>query len=229
MDFNPVKLCIPVRLKGTWDSWLPDDVIVALTSISQYVTSFYPCDCYVTASMVAMNVFHKPIPTQREKEAMRDALNKLVDIEPEWIQKSKTGQIWKINSSKIRKPDTSKYAYTYFLYREIVHINNVTVKGRMNYIAFYLKFRSLFDKDYGVCHFSQDTIAKMTNTKIETIKDRVSKFDKYEIIKIYHPRVERFEDMYNRKPNVYYLPGEYDKAERYVKEVQSKSQSAQSD
>lgn len=219
--FRPEKVFIPTRKKGSWDNWLPDEAILTYAVLAQYSFGFYPINIEITPTMIAMILFRTgERPTSAQIKYAKIGLCILYEENPQWVTPiNENKSRWMINSIKIREIDKDAYAYTYLAYKEILIISKLYDRYKTENMAFYVKFRSTFDVKYGINHFSKEQLSKCMHIKFDTLKTRIQKLIDKKLILVYHPPTNQIVDRFAGDSNIYYLPGDFDKADKYNKET----------
>ena len=218
IEIKPIKLFIPIRERGSWDSWFSDNAIIVLAAIAGDIMAKYPEDVYVNVSSIAMNIFNTHDPSTEQRTYIKNGFDEICKINSSWVAKIEESDLfWKINTSALKEMDGKKYQYVPFHYTDVMDIIHKFSKSKLVYAAFYLKFLSIFDYRYEVCYFSQKYMADIMGVTKTTIQNRLRKLEKYKMIYSYHPYTENYIN-YNKETNVYFLPGGFDKAEKYLKE-----------
>ena len=81
---------------------------------------------------------------------------------------------------------------------------------------------STFDIKYGINHFTKEQLSKYMNMSINTVKSRIQKLLEKKLLFAYHSPVIQNMNTFAGESNIYYLPGDFDKAEKYYKETRKK-------
>lgn len=218
-DIRETALYIPIRKRGDWKSWFPDDVIVVLAAIMGNVVGVYPCDAYINASCIAMDVFQTEKLNTEQRKYIRDGIDKIYNINPDWISPVSDNKLfWKINTKNIRTMNKEKYYYVKFYYSDIKDIIKEIPRRKITYAAFYLKLKSTFDWKYNVGYFKQDYLATIMDTTADTICHRIKDLKKIKKICVMNRTFINKDGETRNMSNIYYLPGDKEKAEKYAKE-----------
>lgn len=224
---------VPVRIYDStqndpWENWFSNEAIVTFAALYSIAIGLNPMPFSVSATSIALILFNEETPTRNQKEFIKKGLMDLYEIDGRWLEPQNDNMTkWKINTSILFEPyKNNNYIYAYFSFYELRLIYKYTkYKNKTDVMAFYIKFRSIFDYKYKcrIEHFSQDKMKTIFKMSKSSISDHLAEFVKMGLICCYEPKsVHGKDNRFYSLSNIYYLPGSYEIAEAYAEELRIK-------
>lgn len=210
----------PVRIKGNWNTWFSDEAIVVYAALYSAGVGIAPLYGKTNISTLAISIFDEENPTRQQKAQVKKGLLDLYQIDSRWIEPLDQNQNkWKVNNAFLfEEHEKNDYIYGNFCFYELRIIQRHTESNVMGAMAFYVKFRSIFDYNYGfnICHFSYDDMEEKLDMAKNTIYNYIRKFNKIHLIDTYRPKKISIDGKFRAMSNVYYLPGCMDLATEWA-------------
>lgn len=201
--------------------WLPEKMIVILSSIIQYGQGRYPENYYITKDMIAMDVYNTGSPSRRQKENIDIGIEELYEYDSNFIRPVNGNRTrWEVNGKYVLRIQ-DKYDYARVYSYEMNIIANYQPNNMMSFKAFYLKFLSLFydnpKEECRGCGYSIKKLSEVFDVEKSTIEDRLDKLKELGLINVIPSVRYKTKDDYSSISNTYYRPPEKEWAEKFLK------------